>query len=436
MDIPVKKSAVRYEVVVAGGGPAGCAAAAAAARHGARTLLLEAESVLGGMQTSALVSCFAPFGDGERAISCGIADEVRRASNRAAYDTPEDGIGWVTASPEDNKRIYDELVTRSGADVLFRTTVCAVKREGGRLTGIVAAGKDGLTEYEADCYIDCTGDADLCCFAGLPFEKGGENGELQAATLCFIITGINPAALDKLTMYGGDKRSPIHKIRALGKWPLISDGHFLIDRLAPGTLCFNAGHLWESDSTDPRQVTRSMIEGRRLAKQFRDALAEVEPEAFGESYLVTTAPMLGVRESRRIVGEYTLTAKDYFERRSFPDEIARNCYFIDIHSSKPGGSGVDEVTDGLGESYGPGESHGIPYRCLVPKGMENLLVAGRSVSCDRTVQGSLRVMPNCLTIGEAAGTAAALAVRRGTGTNAVDTDELRALLRKDGAYFL
>ena len=342
----------------------------------------------------------------------------------------------ATASPEDNKLIYDDLVASSGVEILFRTTVCAVEREGSRITGIITSGKDGLTAYRAKTFIDCTGDADLCFFAGLEFEKGDTDGSLQAATLCFIITGINPDAYAKLTMYGGSEKSPIHRILSTGKWPLIKDGHFLVDVLAPGTIGFNAGHLWDSDGTNPAQFTKSMLLGRKLAREFRDALAELEPEAFGESYLVLTAPTLGVRETRRIRGEYTLTLDDYIARRTFDDEIARNCYFIDLHSSDPASDSHTEDAKYAHCQYQPGESHGIPYRCLIPQGMDNLLVAGRSISCDRAVMGSIRVMPNCLTTGEAAGTAAALAVQQGTDTKHLDISLLRNTLRQNGAYFL
>ncbi len=415
-----------YDVIVVGGGPSGCAAAAASARCGVRTLLIEATYTLGGMGTSGLVTCFAPFGDGEKQISCGIAKEVSYQSNSAAYNTAPEDIGWVCSSPEDLKRIYDRLVLESGAHVRFGSVVCDVKTERGEVNSLLVADKSGLTEYHAKTYIDCTGDADVTSKAGASFQLGDEKGTLQPATLCFILTGIHADKLNPETMNGGMPSSPIHKILALGdKYPLITDTHFCIDYLAAGTVSFNAGHLWESDGTDPMQVARSIVKGRELARQFRDALAEVEPEIFGDAYLVATAPLLGIRETRRIVGEYTLTLQDYIDRRSFHDEIARNCYFIDVHGAGPH---HEE------RPYDKGESHGIPFRCLIPQGFTNLLVAGRAISCDRIVMGSTRVMPNCLTTGEAAGTAAALSVRENVVTSAIDTEKLRSVLRTNGAY--
>ena len=425
-----------YEVIIAGGGPSGCAAAAAAARKGAKTLLIEATYTLGGMGTSGLVTCFAPFGDGEKQIYCGIAKEVSRKSNRAAWRTEEDALGWVTSSPEDLKRIYDALVTESGADILFGSQICDATAADGRVTHITVANKSGLTQYTANLFVDCTGDGDLAAWAGASFALGAQDGTLQPATLCFVLTNINQQAYDKLTMNGGCPESPIHKILALGdKYPLITDEHLCVDELWPGTVSFNAGHLWESDGTDIMQVSRSVVRGRELARQFRDALAEVEPEAFADAYLLATAPVLGVRESRRIAGEYTLTLQDYLERKTFPDEIARNCYYIDVHSAVRR-SENENAAQAAEHHYEKGESHGIPFRCLIPKGFDNLLVAGRAISCDRIVMGSTRVMPNCLTTGQAAGTAAVLALRSGGSVHGVDVAQLRQILREDGAYFL
>jgi hypothetical protein len=177
-----------------------------------------------------------------------------------------------------------------------------------------------------------------------------------------------------------------------------------------------------------------------MAAAYRDALAEFHPAAFGNAFLVMTGALLGVRETRRIVGDYVLTIDDYIARRTFTDEICRNSYFIDIHWAQ------EEIArDHLAyhdraqkiSRYGRGESHGIPYRCLIPAGVRNVLVAGRSISCQQIVQGSVRVMPCCLVMGEAAGLAAALAAQQPTpDVHAVDVPDLRARLKAEGAYFL
>ena len=175
-----------------------------------------------------------------------------------------------------------------------------------------------------------------------------------------------------------------------------------------------------------------------MAAAYRDGLAEFYPKAFGNAFLTATGGLMGIRETRRIVGDYTLTVEDYLARRSFTDEICRNCYYIDIHHAFADRQRSPEKLAQLDEQtihYEEGESHGVPYRCLTPKGIRNVVVAGRSVSCDRTVQGSVRVMPVCLAMGEAAGMAAAHAARTAdVDVHSVDTNRLRQRLKGEGAY--
>ena len=208
--------------------------------------------------------------------------------------------------------------------------------------------------------------------------------------------------------------------------------------MGPSSLGFNAGHLWEVDGTDPESLTRANLQGRKMAEAFRNALAEYCPSIFGNATVAATGALMGIRETRRIIGDYYLTTEDYLLRRSFPDEIGRNNYFIDIHNAK---HEIEQVKnkelqiEERFEHYGEGESHGIPYRCLTPAGLRNVLVAGRSISCDRPVQGSIRVMPVCLVTGEAAGIAAAhAAAMQQPDVHQVDTLRLRSRLREEGAY--
>jgi len=221
-----------------------------------------------------------------------------------------------------------------------------------------------------------------------------------------------------------------------GRYPRLGDGHLCVAQQGPGVYGFNAGHIWDVDNTNPATVSSALAEGRRIALEFRNALAEFHP-AFRNAFLVNTGSLLGIRETRRIVGDYVLTLDDYLARKTFPDEICRNNYPIDIHTAKnerekakQGGFHVMARY----QNYGDGESHGIPYRCLTPRGIANLLVAGRSISCDRPVQGSIRVMPPCLCMGEAAGIAAAMALATNGDVHAVNTDALRRKLTAYGAY--
>jgi hypothetical protein len=430
-----------YDVIVVGGGPAGCAAAAAAARDGVRTLLLEATGALGGMGTAGLVPSWAPFTDHERVIYCGIAARVLAETKAAMPHVPATSYTWVPIDPEALKRVYDNLVTECGATVQFNTMLSLVERDAaGGVTAIVATSKAGLTAYRAKIFIDCTGDADLAAWAGAECHKGDEDdGRLMPASLCFVLANVDDYAYKYgPNLHGSNRESPIFQILASGKYPLIPDQHICQHTIGPGTVGFNAGHLWEVDNTDPASVSQALMEGRKLAAAFRDALAEFVPAAFGNAFLAATGSLLGIRETRRIVGDYVLTAEDYLARRSFADDICRNSYYLDVHGAKktarliaaPSAKGE---TDAHG--YGKGESHGIPYRCLTPKGLANVLVAGRAISCERAVMGSVRVMPTCLAMGEAAGVAAAQAARMtAPDVHAVDTDALRTRLRAVGAY--
>jgi FAD dependent oxidoreductase len=430
-----------WDVIVVGGGPAGCAAGAAAAREGARVLLIEASGVLGGMGTSGLVPAWCPFTDNENFIHHGIARHVFETCSAGMDHVRGKLHGWLPLDPERLKRIYDSLLTDAGATVQFGTMLTSVEmNESGAVDAIITASKSGLKALSAKVYIDCTGDADLCAWAGAEVVSGDASGEVMPSTLCFILSNVDTVAFDKGQRYAGNGSqpgSPMPDILNSGKYPEIKDLHLCCNIIGPGTVGCNAGHLWDVDSTDPASVSRAMMEGRRIADAFRRALAEFDPASFADAYLAATAPAMGIRESRRIVGDYTLTLDDYMARRSFTDEIARNCYIIDIHTAKNeierNRQGHDVVSERF-DDYRPGESHGIPYRTLTPKGIPNLLTAGRAISCDRTVQGSTRVMPVCLSLGEAAGIATALAAKENGDVHAVDIDKVRERLREEGGY--
>ncbi|MCL2462620.1 MAG: FAD-dependent oxidoreductase [Defluviitaleaceae bacterium] len=429
-----------FDVIVAGGGPSGCAAAIAAAREGAKTLLIESTGSLGGMGTSGLVPAWCPFSDQEKIIYGGLAQRIFELSKAPAH-IARDALDWVPIDPELLKRVYDGEVVKSGAKVLFFTFICDLeKRDGRNVDVILAANKAGLTAYRAKVFIDCTGDGDIAAWAGARIETGGENGDAQPGSLCFSIGNADIYGyLHGGALYGGDRSSKIYDILKSGRYPHITSTHLCCDIIGPGTVGFNAGHIWNADNTDPFALTEGIMEGRRAAASYRDALAEFYPAGFGNGFLTATGALMGVRESRRVVGDYVLTREDYLARRSFPDEICRNSYYIDVHMNKEDEErqhkGEIEI-DGMGMRYGRGESHGVPYRCLTPAGLDNVLVAGRAISCERDVQGSVRVMPVCLCTGEAAGMAGAMAAGASDEVNAhgVDTGRLRRRLKEEGAY--
>ncbi len=426
-----------WDVIVVGGGPAGCTAAAAAAREGARTLLIEATGSLGGMGTSGLVPAWCPFSDMEQIIYRGLAMKVFEALKAQMPHVAKDAMDWVPIEPEKLKVIYDDLVQEAGVTVLFNTLLGSVETEPeGRVTALITANKSGLQALQAKVYIDCTGDADVAAWAGAEYLKGDTaTGDLMPATHCFNLGNVDEYAyLNGPLLHNNNKQSPIFDILRSGKYPQIPDSHICNNMIAPRTVGFNAGHLWDVDNTDAYSVSAALMQGRKLAAVYRDALAEFMPASFGSAFVASTGSLIGIRETRRITGDYVLSVDDYVSRRSFEDEICRNSYFIDIHGTEKEekqAGGKPEVI----KRYGPGESHGIPYRCLTPRSLQNVLVAGRSISCVREVQGSVRVMPVCLAMGEAAGLAAALAAQLpAPDVHAVDVQILRRRLKEEGAY--
>lgn len=438
-EIPLNDS---YEVIVVGGGPAGCTAAAAAAREGSQTLLIEATGALGGMGTQGLVPCWAPFSDKEKMIYRGIAQRIFERAKAGMPHVNKKALDWVPIDSELLKRVYDDIVTSYGAEVLFHTHVASVDCTNGKINAIIASNKAGLTAFSSKVFVDCTGDADVAAWAGAEFDLGDSrfDGETQPATLCFILSNVDGYGYQVIgKIHAECKNSVIYKILESEKYSLVKDAHCCNLLIGPNTVGFNAGHLWNINGTDPVQLSKAMMEGRKLAHQLHEGLIEFCPKAFANSFLVSTAPLMGIRETRRIRGDYVLTVQDYLDRRTFEDEIARNSYYMDVHLTDEERQLAREGKMDDAErcsSYGKGESHGIPYRCLTPVGLDNILVAGRSISAERMVQGSIRVMPTCLAMGEAAGIAASMAAKAGVSTHDVDVKMLRERLLEEGAYIL
>lgn len=423
-----------YDVIVAGGGPSGITAAVAAAREGAKVLLIEQSGELGGMAVTGLVPAWTPYTDGIRIIYGGLSKRVFLATREKMPFIKKDHYDWVAIDSESLKQVYENLVKEYGVETLFHTIVCdTVMKNEREVDALITANKSGISAYKAKVYVDCTGDADIYAYSGGEFEIG-DKGDVQPSTMCFVVTNVDEDIINKEpNLYGGNKDSAIHKIIADGKYN-IPDTHLCISKVGPNTYGFNAGHIWNVHSTEPEEVSKGILEGRDLARRYVEALKEYHP-AFKNAYLVQTAPTIGIRESRRIVGDYTFTTDDYFARRSFDDEICRNNYFIDIHKSAKENDEWHEHSDTRFEHYKDGESHGVPYRCLCPKAFDNILVAGRTISTDRITQGSTRIMPCCLCEGEAAGIAAAMAAKESeVNIHNVNTDELRQTLRKYDAY--
>ncbi len=430
------------DVVVVGGGPAGCAAAIASAREGAKTLLVERFAALGGMGTIALVPAFCPFSDGIQPVVRGIGMRVLEAMKAHMPLVEEDALDWVPIDAERLKIVYDECVNESGADVLFLTHfIDTLVDPDGRVQSIIVHNKSGLQRIDAKIIVDCTGDADVAVAAGASYEIGDvDTHEMQPCTMCFVLAGIDCQRLREF-LYKDNARNLLLKdsiaaAKAAGDLNIVEEAANLAIQ-SSSTIGLNFSHVFDVDATNAQSLSDAHLEGRKLIGHLTEFIRKY-CAGCENAILVNSGVQIGVRETRRVIGEYVLTLDDYLARRTFEDEIARNSYYIDVHLSKKSwerAAGETIDWDAQTHRYAPGESHGIPYRCLIPHPLKNLLVAGRCLSTDRPVQGSTRVMPVCLATGEAAGMAAAMTTQQPVGdVRKVDVNSLRNALRAYGQF--
>ncbi|MBR5307641.1 MAG: FAD-dependent oxidoreductase [Clostridia bacterium] len=426
-----KEIEVRYEVdvLVVGGGAAGVAASVSAARSGKSVLVCESGGCFGGVGTSGLVPSFANFTDGDDIIVGGIGLEIRR---NVSMESPISTY-WTPINVEELKREYDRIVSESGAKILFFTNMCDAVSDGdGKLDYVVFTSKTGIFAVKAKMFVDCTGDGELCAFAGADFEKGDEDGNVMPPTLCSVWTGLDTAN------YVGAGTGSESLERA------IKDGVFTnADRHLPGLFVKtgeydgitggNLGHIFGNNPLSNESLTEAMICGRRQMLEYRRFYREYV-KGCENLTLISTGNTLGVRESRRIVCDYMLNVNDFLGRAVFEDDIARYNYPVDIHVMNTSDDEYKRFREEYEKNmkYKHGETYGIPYRSLVVKGFSNLLVAGRCIGTDRSMEATVRVMPCCFMTGQAAGTAAAMATELGD-TRRVDSAVLRERLIKDGA---
>ncbi len=417
------------DVLVVGGGPAGIAAALAASQQGCSVRLIESHSCLGGMGTAGLVPAFMQFTDGENFLAGGVGSHILEALRAENGTVPHNGTG---IRAEVLKRVYDQLLEDAGVSFTFHTQLVDITIEEGRVCEAICAGKSGLFAIRANTFIDCTGDGDLAAFAGAPYEKGDATGHMMPGTLCSLWAGIDWKAVRQSRLGTGNKRIE----------DAFKDGIFTLeDRHLPGMWQVgtiigggNIGHTFDLDGTDEESLTRAYLWGRKSLQEYERYYKEYL-KGFERMELVSTASLLGVRETRRIIGDYVLNIEDFKHRAVFDDEIGRYSYPIDIHLAKPDKESFDKfVKEFSTMRLGKGESYGIPYRILTPKSLDNVLVAGRCVSTDRGMQASIRVMPGCYITGQAAGVAAAMTIKANTGTRGISIYELQKRLIGMGAY--
>jgi FAD dependent oxidoreductase len=438
-EIPVEED---FDLIVAGGGPAGAAAAICAARLGAKVLLLEATGGLGGMGTSALVSLWFSLTDGIKSVVGGLILELIQTLCRDNMASPnalksfQKGlpIGAIGFQPEALKMLFDKLCHDAGVEVRFFTRVVEADADPQRrcVRGIITSNVEGLRCLRAKTFIDATGDAILADLCGAAARAAGrDTPHIMPPTLCAALADID---FDKFS-----KKNQQAMVEQA-----IADGFFSqADRHVPGvirngpgnTALMNAGHLFHTNALKTRSLSDAMVRGRQLVQEYAAFYRKYMPGC-ENMQVVATGTLLGVRESRRIVGEYELNHDDFKARRHFPDQIAVYCKAIDIHVYDLSPEEYKRYHEEFTQLDNPkrGESYGLPYGILVPKGWSNLWVAGRCNSSDVKVNGAIRDQPACSMMGQAAGTAAVQSIATGQPACDLDTAKLVETLRSKGAY--
>jgi len=444
------------DILVVGSGPAGIGAAIAAARNGADVLLLERYGFLGGNLTMAMVNPMFTFHDiNGRQVIQGIAGElVHRlvqltASHGHVKDLTFDNASMTPFDPEGMKYLLFKMVEEAKVDLLLHTWVADAVAEGSRVDAVIVESKSGRQAIRPKLVIDCSADADLVAKLGAPYAKGRESdGAMQPVTLFFRIAGVDDGRLRSWMKANRDllKDSPtdeeidsskaiaflglkdvIKEAIARGEYPSDAAPRILFYQLPrEGQIAVNCTRLQGIDGTNVHDLTKAERLTREQAWQIHKFLQK-RVGGFEDSYILDTGVQVGVRETRHIVGDYTLTEEDVLSGRAFPDGISCGTFAIDIHPPE----GEMQVYTGSGKAV-----YEIPYRCLLPQGFDNLLVAGRSISATHAAFGSARVMATCMGIGQGAGTAAAYALKHGVTTREVDIVEVRRLLIEQGQYLL
>lgn len=414
--------------VVVGGGPAGYAAALSAARGGCDTLLVERHGFLGGMGSAAGLGCFLNHKHRGRDLSDTLYREL--VEGMIADGTCYRGRGGHIDlfDPEALKHAMETRLLAEGARLLYHCLLREVRRDGD-LWRLEFAAKGGNVAVFARHVVDSTGDADACALAGARMTFGRKSdGKTQPMTMVVQMGGFDPGAWESAGLYLHEGRyagagdtfdAEIARARAAGEWTIPRINISMTWAMAgdPARILVNGTRVQGLNACDPLQHTQAEIEGRAQARQLVAFYRKYIP-GFANAYLLQTGPQIGVRETRRIVGRATLTEREVLDSVVTDDAVTLCAYPIDVHH--PDGKGTDHEPRKADYLYG------IPYGCLLPEGLENIAAAGRCISATHEAAGSFRVMPTCMSIGQAAGTAVALASQTGVPLSRLEGAAIRA----------
>ena len=420
-------SRLQTDVLVIGGGTAGVLAALAAAQQGAAVTLVERYGFLGGVSTQ-LMDTFCgmyPSGNNPPKIVGGIMDHVIEElfqCGKALYRMcPYSHSKLITYDQPTLKMVWDEMAHRAGVNVLLHTVVVDALRDGDRVAGVVAVNKGGFEQLQARVVIDASGDGDVAAAAGVPYESA-EQGPIQALTTSFRLVHVD---VERAQQPGTEE------LRMLVREAVESKGYDLPNpdvpfwqTPLPGVVFTNMTQITDVDPTDPIQLSQAEQQGRRQATDCVRFLKEFVP-GFENAELLDFGTQIGVRESRRICGDYQLTREDVVSGHKFEDTIAKGAWPIEDHRAEHDRTEWNLLSDDV--------VYDIPYRCLLPQGVESLLIAGRCLSADHDAHASARPMVQCMAMGQAAGVAATLACDRNLTPREVPMAELQGSLRKLGA---
>ena len=425
-----------YEIVVLGGGPAGIAACVAAARAGRRTLLIERYGFLGGMGTAAGVTNFCGLhanvhGEMRRVVQGIASDLLARIDRLGGLNAPHLVLGKILAQAYDTaayKIAADDLLAAHKVDILFHALGAGVvMRDERRIDALMVETRAGRQAVRAEVFIDCSGDGDLAAWAGAPFEIGDHDGGMLYPSMMFRVNGVDP---DRAGEAWRTIPALMQRAEAAGTHRFPRKGAIVRPQRSGIEWRVNVTQLAGPDGRaisglEPDELTRGEIEGRRQAVQAFEFLRTVP--GFEKSYIVDLPPQLGIRETRRIVGDHALSRQDVLGCASFADSVGVNGWPIEAHVA---GDVIFEFPP-IPESRGFNE---LPYRMLLPQGVDNLLVAGRCASMTHEGQSAARVSGACFAMGEAAGVAAALSLSCNTGPGQIAVEKLQQVLKQQGAF--
>lgn len=416
------------EVLVVGGGPAGSSAAITAARQGVRTLLIEKNGFLGGNLTAAGIDTIYGLytvGENSQKIIGGISDEItgRLKSQNSCYErenTYGAGTG-LTFATENMKLVLEDMVREAKSNLYYHSVSPQAWIDENQLKGCIIASKSGIFKIAAEVIIDTTGDADIIASAGGAFEKSFDKGKVQSCTAVFFMANVD---FQKAKAFG--KKAMWEAMRLANQ-----SGEFKLPRIEgsfhetpnPGMIEANMTRIPDVDTTDFKAVSKAESEGRSQVHQYVDFLKKYIP-GFEKSYLVQSGSQLGMREGRRIIGDYILTKTDVLEGKKFNDAITRCGQPIEDHHE-----GKDTIWVYIKENG----YYDIPYRCLIPGNLTNVLTAGRCLSATHDGHASARSSGTAFSMGQAAGMAAAMALNTNNDVRKINVDVLRQKLKKIGA---